>query len=493
VNDDFSDAAWRRLAESAREADAQTPVAGPAQAAQTWRTIHARITAESPLTLGERSMTRDQRDPAATTRTTAQPPFAVPAGRDAARPRAPIVAGIAALLVVALAIGVFALHPRSKASTPGQGLPPTPTDAPATELRDMIYGSAAALSATDAWAVGNGTQGQNVVGVISHFDGKSWHISQNYVFPNAQLDSISMVSADDGWAAGSQSNASGDSSVPLLVHYTQGKWVTQTLDRPATYLSQVQMLSSDDGWARGGVMGGNSFFFRYHQGVWSPAPAPVAHATATLAYSVPNSQTPPGTILLQGSQFLSDTEGWAWGNDGPQSALWHYHNGQWQMVFQTSVGAFLALGANGANDVWVVGWHGIAQALPSAQMALTASRVLTSERPLSNGGTPEMLHYDGQHWAQVPIDISVGYNFFGGATWLTSYNLFNQHQMVQGMLLNAGGAWRVTLFPQPVTSIVGLSPLVNGGALAVAATGAEGGPQDLHLLRYSNGTWEQIQ
>ena len=62
----------------------------------------------------------------------------------------------------------------------------------------------AVVSPTDIWAVGgigtpNHSGSQDVV--LLHFDGREWHRSPES-FPGAALGSISMVSANEGWASG---------------------------------------------------------------------------------------------------------------------------------------------------------------------------------------------------------------------------------------------------------------------------------------------------
>ena len=74
-------------------------------------------------------------------------------------------------------------------------------------------------------------------------------LAQPYPWANAMsLQSISMVSSDDGWAVGDISG----SPNTLLMHYSHGQWTV--LPKPAglddsSEFSAVSMVSSHDGWA----------------------------------------------------------------------------------------------------------------------------------------------------------------------------------------------------------------------------------------------------
>lgn len=497
-------AQWRALAELAHQADARTPPDNAQHSTATWAAIQSRILAESPftMTIGALSMDFDQHD---ASQERVPSPFASPpvTGRSLTRRRVPFVAATAALLLVAFAAALFALHPRLGSTTSGSTPPgsdkhpsltatPTPatTGVPVGGLQDAGYSASDILSPTDAWAIGNGTEkaGSVYASTIKHFDGHQWQ--DEAIFANSSLHGISMDSADDGWAVGEYTGDTGGTRMPLLVHYTrQGGWITQKLTMPDAVLEQVQMLGLDDGWATGGDVANGPIVLHYQHGVWTPTPfAPTAIAAATASYA-PLSAVPPGVsqILIQQAQFLSDTEGWAWGQDHTDNVLWHYHNGQWQTSLRypsASTANFFGLGINSATDVWVLGSAGLGAAFSAK------NTTFASEQPRSSGGgTPVLLHYDGHAWAIMPADISAGGPFLAGAIWLASYGSVNQRQRVLGLLLNQGGHWSVTTFAQPVTHVLSATNAPDGSTLVVAALGEESGPQTLQLLRYVNGTW----
>ncbi len=413
--------------------------------------------------------------------------------------RVPLVAAAAALLLVLLAAAIFGLRPHG---VKGIGGHPSPTSVPTATIdtTSLTYTASDILSPTNAWAVGYSIEGGNT-SAISHFDGNKWQVLRGAVFTDSQLNGISMDSADDGWAVGVhyifQNNTNSPPTLidtkPLLVHYTQGHWVPQILDMPNTSLFQVQMFGPDDGWATGKVISTGPLFLHYQHGVWASTTfAPTAAATD--ASFVPQSILPPGESYTIATQvhFLSDTEGWALGQDKTSTAvLWHFHNGKWQTVFHVDdairpAPMFLGLGVNSATDVWVLSMGSVNTA------SAGGGQLLSSERPLSNGGlSPTLLHYDGHTWTSMQADIAAGAPFLEGATWLARYDSVNNQQlMVVGLLLNQSGRWTATIFPQPVANVFSATVAPDGSTLVVATYGNVGGPpQTLHLLRYAGGKW----
>lgn len=452
-------------------------------------------------------MTAGQHDasPAQRANPVASPP---PARPSLVHRRIPIgaTATVAALLLIAFAAGLFAFHPRGGGNTTGRGgqhATQIPTQAPVEGAVDVEYKASDALSPTDVWAVGTGLKNRSSTkqsSVISHFDGKRWHIDENAVFAGSQLSAISMGSASDGWAVGYHDVDTSGAFEPFLVHYTQGRWVAQTLNLPNVTLTQVQMFGPDAGWATGRDSTQAPIFLHFQHGVWTPTTFAPTHAALTqaaamhiaaapLAYYAPRLPLAgrPSLAVVQ-AQFLSDTEGWATGIDQTGIAVWQFHNGQWQTALHlaTPPGAdFLGLGANANTDVWVLGTAGVGQAFSQAKLAFHPLSTLSS-------GASVLLHFDGHTWTSMPVDSSASPPFLAGATWLTRYGVVSQQRLVLGLLMNQGGHWSATTFPQPVNSILSVSKTADGSTLVVAATDGVSDPQTLQLLRYANGTWSSV-
>jgi hypothetical protein len=100
----------------------------------------------------------------------------------------------------------------------GTSLSVVPSPNPGTD-GNYLYG-VAAVSAGDAWAVGN-DGGQSL---IEQWNGTSWSVVPS---PNLgvsdQLNGVAAISADDVWAVGTYSN-SGSPSQPLIEHWDGTSW-----------------------------------------------------------------------------------------------------------------------------------------------------------------------------------------------------------------------------------------------------------------------------
>lgn len=497
-------AQWRALANLANEADAQTPLASTQSESSTWAAIQARILAEPPFTAEVQSVNlRGHGSP--WTQKTSPDVSPLPTRPTSGYRRVPMgaTATVAALLLVTLAVALFAFHSRGGSATlmPGVRTPtPFPTQTPDLGIMDVSYWGSDALSPTDAWAVGFGHENHDysiTSGVISTFDGKQWQIDKSAVFEDSTLYGISMDSATDGWAVGSHTvDRNSGAIVPFLAHYTQGHWVTQTLNLPNITLRQVQMFGADAGWATGGDSNG-PVFLHFQHGVWTPtsfAPTQAAltqaastHAVSPLAYYAPQSPLAgrPKVAVAQ-AQFLSDTEGWAAGIDQTGVAVWQFHNGQWQTALHLAAqpgAAFLGLGANANTDVWVLGTAGVGEAFSQAKLAFHPLSTLSSSASV-------LLHFDGHAWVRVPVDAAANVPFLDGATWMVKYGAANQQQLITGLLLNQDGHWSGAAFPEPVNSVISARKTADGSTLAIAVT--DDFTKTLHLLRYTGGTWSSV-
>jgi hypothetical protein len=104
------------------------------------------------------------------------------------------------------------------------------------------------VSATDGWLVGDVETPPTVAttALLAHFDGTAWRYSADSAnFPAIYPDSVSMVSADDGWAVGAKQDGT---TGGVLLHYTGGHWHEVSIaasDFPGGY---IHMISDDDGW-----------------------------------------------------------------------------------------------------------------------------------------------------------------------------------------------------------------------------------------------------
>lgn len=328
------------------------------------------------------------------------------------------------------------------------------------------------------------------------------------------LNSISMVSASDGWAVGSAQG----SQDPLIVHYTNGQW--QKMDNPsgkrvlasASWLTQVVMVSASEGWAVGGFtdFGGHTFglILHYTGGLWSPQ-------------MIPN-------VYLSGLAMLSSQDGWMVGSTsltpGPsqKGVLWHYTDGAWKSV--SAFGSALShIVMTSPSNGWMVGQtvsSGSTQAAgPSLwryngkNWAATTVPVMDTITSLSlrsasdgwaigfknpsgssaAGNESVFAHYDGQTWTTVQTmqhttvtDVSLdgpndGWAVGAQADAPNSNGVAASHNLY---LHNTGGQW---------TAADG--PAENGGLQAVFMRSASDGwavEGNGAILRYQLGGWQVV-
>jgi hypothetical protein len=121
----------------------------------------------------------------------------------------------------------------------------------------------AAVSATDAWAVGDSDNGQdNSRTLIEHWNGKAW---KKVASPNPEtghewqdyLHGVAAISATDAWAVGYAEHGdlpAGDSStadVPIIEHWNGTRWKLVPASASPVDLDAVTAISARNVWAVG--------------------------------------------------------------------------------------------------------------------------------------------------------------------------------------------------------------------------------------------------
>lgn len=194
-------------------------------------------------------------------------------------------------------------------------------------------------------------------------------LGQPYPWANTMsLQSISMVSARDGWAVG---HISGKPST-LLMHYSHGTWTI--LPKPAglddtSEFTAVSMVSAHDGWAWASMP--IPIGDRYHS--YRPGGVLLQYDGTTWKIATP---VFPLSIGLDPSALLmlSPTDGWATG----EGTTLHYDGTAWREVTALSDqqwGGGSAIAATGRHDVWIARFGG------------------------------DIIHYDGTSWTEQSITL----------------------------------------------------------------------------------------
>ena len=350
------------------------------------------------------------------------------------------LAALAAILViVVLAAAIFAArsHP-----TPGRtSATSTPTAIPPTPGTQSGLNDVAMVSTSEGWAVGyadegNGIASQQETAILMHYLHGSWTpVYTAFQGYSAQLNSISMLSPTDGWAAGYQ-EISGQPSQTILLHYNGHTWdsITNTLPGGIVHL---QMLSDTNGWAIGGISLND--LLHYDGLSWTVQPLPASLGAGT-----------SNAVQMSDLFMLSPTNGWAVGSmnpilsggqtgasDLPSGLILHYTGGQWT-VAQTVPNAELGhIALASASDGWASGSN--ITPFPNS-VGFTQSALL--------------LQYANGRWAAVisPTTNAAGYGKLFQRAHTDAWMIADQNVAPdsQPTLLQdlGGGLWAVNILPE---------------------------------------------
>lgn len=275
-----------------------------------------------------------------------------------------------AVALIALSVGAFGVMSHRMTLGPG-GQPPAKGTASAQSVQadlpaNSTLDGVSMDSPVDGWAVGTVDNAPNGMGgsknaLLAHYDGHSWTTSPDSAsFAGGTLISVSMVSADEGWAVGSQEDATHTPVAGLLLHYTAGHW--RKVDIASTGFmggGKLQMVSASEGWLYAPVggktgAGRETLIIHYHNGAW--------RLFSTL----------PGWALVS---MLSTSDGWA--ANQTTNAILRYQNGAWSQV-TTAAGQPLVMAMVSPTEGWIAGSVG-------------------------NGQSPFVMRYDGVSWSQMAL------------------------------------------------------------------------------------------
>lgn len=273
-------------------------------------------------------------------------------------------------------------------------------------------------SANDGWAVGTVNNAPNGMGgaknaLLAHYDGHNWTTSPDSAnFKQGMLISVSMVSADDGWAAGTTDSTPARG---LLLHYTGGHW--HEVDISSTGFlggGTLRMVSTNEGWLYtpiGNKMsaGHKTLVIHYQNGTWQ--------LFSTL----------PGWVLVS---MLSASDGWA--VDQMSHAILRYQNGAWAKV-ATVAGKPLIMTMVSPTEGWIAGSIADGQGLFAmrydghswSQMALPAEAhaevvemaaaapgdiwILGRTNTMSSAMKTAAWHYSNGQWSRADLNVATVY------------------------------------------------------------------------------------
>jgi hypothetical protein len=166
---------------------------------------------------------------------------------------------------------------------------------PGSPINDNELDGVAATSASDAWAVGSSGPYEDSKAVIEHWDGSAWKRVLNFSFNSNTLSGVAATSSANAWAVGSTCMMCGseaESIGPLIEHWNGTRWKQQpnpTGTNLGERLSGVTSTSATNAWTAGGPL-----IARWNGTSWKQQPNPkqpdslsgVAAISATSAWAV---------------------------------------------------------------------------------------------------------------------------------------------------------------------------------------------------------------
>ena len=359
-------------------------------------------------------------------------------------------AGLAAIAVCSLAVAPAPPILASTASRIGPGPRPFTTT-------DFLAG-VAAISATDAWAVG-GSSTYRGAPLIVHWDGTRWAIVRT---PRLRgypyLASVAATSTRNAWAVGAAGNTT------LILHWNGTSWRRVPSPSPTGWpqLLSVSAISGRSAWAVGSrsTRNGRDYLMLHWNGKrWriEPDPAsPVVGAT--------------GQGDLVGVAASSASNVWAAGTGAP--GYWtmfdHWNGSHWKQLLSPNVFAGILNGV-------AIAPHGTAWAVGHV------------------GGAPLIMHWNGSVWRRMRSPHPPGSAILRGVTATSGSSAWavGAYGSGQTLILRWNGhAWGRVPSPNPTvggTSSDHLAAVATypGGAWAVGYTGGGDG----FILNWDGAHW----
>jgi hypothetical protein len=259
------------------------------------------------------------------------------------------------------------------------------------------------------------------------------------------LGSATLVSATEGWAAGSS-----------ILHYRDGRWTEElNFGQQTVVLDDIAAASPQEAWAVGGSWYADfGFIWRYQDGAWSKV------------YNAPNTE-----IVAIASPAVGDA--WAvairYKSEGHPSggSLLHYRDGAWTDAFDTSI------------------------ILRDIAMTSPTDGCATGN---DASGAGIFLHYTDGIWTQAAAmpDTTIGHLAMISADegWATGTIGVRQNALFHYL----GGVWSPVVDPvlSQVTNLRGIAA-PEPGEVWVAALVKGSWRTDGVLLRFHGGRWSMLQ
>ncbi|MHB8600247.1 MAG: hypothetical protein ACYDER_25980 [Ktedonobacteraceae bacterium] len=342
-------------------------------------------------------------------------------------------------------------------------------------------GAVAATSSNDAWAVGSFSNSHLITSAakafIEHWNGSAWSVLQSPTTPldGSDLSGVAAISPTNAWAVGNAYSSNDNELQTLIEHWNGASWAIVKSPSPTNgaQLFALTALSATDMWAVG-IYGNNL-------GRTLNAHTLIEHwnGTAWMVIQSPNSGS--GLNYLESITAVSANDIWAAGfSTGDQTVLGmeetlieHWNGTSWKVVQSVSPGSngntLSAITAISANDVWAVG--NTDNGSPGTDNAL-------------------IEHWNGTSWSTVQSqnpgkesnDLSAIVSRSPHDVWAVgSFNSVYSNQQAQPLIEHWNGAsWSTVTSPNigtNNTSLAGVGLVPHSANIWAVGTGATYGAE----------------
>jgi hypothetical protein len=232
------------------------------------------------------------------------------------------------------------------------------------------FNSVAALSESDAWAVGYYSDERGISRTLAqHWDGREWRtVSSPSVGQRLNtLTGVAMRAEDDVWAVGYRV-AEKNRYVPLTMHWDGNEWRMVEAPAPGTvanYLYDVTLAGATDVWAAGYQYSGSAtpFLLRWDGVEWRTMDGPRVDSDYVVLNSI--SATSEDDVWVAGINRQPDRTN--------KSLVAHWDGKTWGQPSSPGNGAttnnLKSIATLNPTSVWAVGYHDLANRAASTLVA----------------------------------------------------------------------------------------------------------------------------
>jgi hypothetical protein len=193
---------------------------------------------------------------------------------------------------------------------------------PSPQISSARLVAAAAISASDIWAVGSQpTSGPSQVPLAEQFDGTSWRVvSAPSPTSDSRFESVAAAASYDVWAVG----VGGTNNATLIEHWNGTNWseVSSPTMPTGSELQGVTAPASNNAWAVGTNSGSANALVEHWDGTsWTIAPSPNT-----------NTKHPLQGSRLNGITAISSNDIWAVGSNEASTLTEHWDGTRWRVI-----------------------------------------------------------------------------------------------------------------------------------------------------------------